>query len=153
MTAPVNPIVDGLQRVLAAQHLAVYGYPAIGVRLADQAAADRARQREAAHRLSRDAVAGQLIGRQASPVASAPYYPPPAPVTDQATAIGWAVRIEEASAAGYRYLVECAIRAGGDQAAIRQQALAGLADAAGAAAYWRGLADPVHPTVPFPGAP
>ena len=48
MTTPTDPIVDGLQRVLAAQHLAVYGYPVIGVQLRDPAEVDRARQLEAA---------------------------------------------------------------------------------------------------------
>jgi Domain of unknown function (DUF4439) len=153
MTAPVDPIVDGLQQVLGAAHLAVYGYPVIGVHLADQAEVDRARQLEASHRLSRDAVAGQLVGRNASPVASATDYPPPTPVTGRTAAIGWAIRIEESSAAAYRYLLGSAVRAGGNQTAIRQQALAGLADAAKAAAYWRGLTDPGRPTVPFPGSP
>jgi Domain of unknown function (DUF4439) len=153
MTTPTDPIMDGLQRVLAAQHLAVYGYPVIGVHLPDQAEVDRARQLAAAHRMSRDAVAGQLVGRNASPVAGAANYPPPAPVTGRTTAIGWAIRIEESSAAAYRYLLGSAVRAGGNQASIRHQALAGLADAAEAAAYWRGLVNPGRPTVPFPGAP
>jgi hypothetical protein len=153
VTAPVDPITDGLQRLLEAQHLAVYGYPVMGVHLSNQAEIDRARRLEAGHRLSRDAVAAQLAGRRVSPVAAAADYPPPAPVTDRASAIRWAVSIEESSAAAYRYLVGCAVRAGGAQTAIRQQALTGLADAAKAAAYWRGLADPRRPTVPFPGAP
>lgn len=153
MTAPSDPVVDGLQRVLAAQHLAVYGYPVIGVQLSDPAEADQARTLEAAHRLARDAVAAQLVARHADPVASSPGYPPPAPVTDRAAALRWAVEIEQSSAAGYRYLIECAVRAGGAQATIRRQALTGLADAARAAAYWRGLATPDRPTVPFPGAP
>jgi hypothetical protein len=152
MTRPTDPLTDGLQRVLAAQHLAVYGYPVIGVHLSDPAEADRARQLEASHRLRRDMTAEQLVGRQADPVASAPDYPPPAPVTDRSTAIGWAVRIEETSAAGYRYLLECAVRAGGDQTAIRQQAMTGLTEAAQAAVYWRGFTNPGRPTVPFPGA-
>jgi Domain of unknown function (DUF4439) len=146
-----DPITDGLQRVLDAQHLAVYGYPVIGVQLADPAEVAKARQLQAAHRLARDAVAGELVSRQASPDASAPGYPPPAPVTDRATAIGWAVRIEESSAAAYRYLLGCAVRAGGDQTPVRRQALTGLTDAATAAAYWRGLAVASRPTVPFPG--
>jgi hypothetical protein len=146
-----DPTTDGLQRVLDAQHLAVYGYPVIGVQLADQAEAARARRLEAAHRLSRDAVAGQLVDRQADPDASATGYPPPAPVTDRAAAIGWAVRIEESSAAAYRYLLGCAVRAGGEQTALRRQALTGLTDAAVAAAYWRGLLVVARPTVPFPG--
>lgn len=151
MTA--DPIADGLQRVLDAQHLAVYGYSVIGVQLTDPAEVGKARQLQAAHRLSRDAVAGQLVDRQASPDASATGYPPPSPVTGRAVAIEWAVRIEESSAAAYRYLLGCAVRAGGAQPTFRQQALTGLTDAAQAAAYWRGLANPARPTVPFPGAP
>jgi hypothetical protein len=153
VSAPVDPITDGLQRVIEAQHLAVYGYPVVGVHLAARAEIDRARQLEASHRLSRDAVAQQLAGRHVLPHSSAADYPPPAPVTDRAGAIRWAVSIEESSAAAYRYLVGCAVRAGGAQTTIRRQALAGLVDAAKAAAYWRGLADPSRPTVPFPGAP
>jgi hypothetical protein len=153
VTAPTDPISDGLQRVLDAQHLAGYGYPVIGVHLSDRAEVGQARQLEARHRLSRDAVAGQLVGRHANPNPAAASYSPPAPVTDRASAIRWAVSIEETSAAGYRYLLGCAVRAGGAQTAIRRQALAGLADAATAAAYWRGLVDPTRPTVPFPGAP
>lgn len=152
MTAPADPITDGLQRVLDAQHLAVYGYPVIGVHLSDQAEIDRARQLEASHRLSRDAVAGQLVGRHVTPNAAAADYPPPAPVTDQASAIRWAVGIEESVAAAFRYLLGCAVRAGGAQPATRQQALGGLVEAARTAAYWRGLVDPTRPTVPFPGA-
>jgi hypothetical protein len=152
VTAPTEPISDGLQRVIDAQHLAVYGYPVIGVHLSEQAEVDRARQLEASHRLSRDAVAGQLADRHANPNAAAADYPPPAPVTDRAGAIRWAVSIEETAAASYRYLLGCAVRAGGAQPAIRRQALTGLTDAAKAAAYWRGLVEPARPTVPFPGA-
>lgn len=153
MTAMTDPIVDGLQRVLAAQHLAVFGYPVIGVHLSDSAEVDPARQLEANHRLSRDTLAGQLIGRHADPDPAAADYSPPAPVTDRATAVGWAVRIEETSAAAYRYLLGCAVRAGDEQRALRRQALAGLAEAAQAATYWRGLTSPDRPTVPFPGTP
>ncbi|HEU5270987.1 MAG TPA: DUF4439 domain-containing protein, partial [Jatrophihabitans sp.] len=115
--------------------------------------AGQARTLEAAHRLARDAVSAQLVARQATPVAGSPGYPPPAPITDRTSAIRWAVEIEQSSAAGYRYLLECAVRAGGDQAAIRRQGLSGLTDAARAAAYWRELVSPDRPTVPFPGAP
>jgi len=153
MTGTSDPIVDGLQRVLAAQHQAVFGYPVIGVHLSDPAEVDRARQWEASHRLRRDALAGQLLGRHADPNSAASDYSPPVPVTDRATAIGWAIRIEESVAAGYRYLLGCTVRAGGEQSALRRQALAGLAEAAQAAAYWRGLTSPDRPTTPFPGAP
>ncbi len=151
--AATDPGVDGLQRVLAAHHLAVFGYPVIGVHLSDSAEADRARQLEAVHRLRRDAVAGQLVGRHAEPDPAAAQYSPPAPVTGRAAGIDWAIRIEETSAAAYRYLIGCAVRAGGQQSALRRQAMAGLAEAAQAAAYWRGLTSPDRPTTPFPGTP
>ncbi|MFL6161028.1 MAG: ferritin-like domain-containing protein [Jatrophihabitantaceae bacterium] len=151
MTTPADPIADGLRRVLAAEHQAVFGYPVLGVHLVDEARRERARALEAAHRSNRDAVADQLTSRHADPVAAAPGYPPPTPVTDPAAAAGWAVRIEETSAAAYRYLIGCAVRAGGSQQAVRRQALAGLSAAALAAAYWRGLTTPDRPTTPFPG--
>ncbi|HTZ43536.1 MAG TPA: DUF4439 domain-containing protein [Jatrophihabitans sp.] len=148
-----QPIVDGLQQVLAAQHLAVFGYPLIGVHLGTDADVARARDLEAAHRLTRDAVAGQLVALGVTPAASASSYPPPAPVTGAEAATAWAVRIEERSAAAYRYLLEGAVRAGGDQRALRGQALDGLTAAALAATTWRLVDDPKRATVPFPGAP
>lgn len=148
---PTDPVADALQRVLASQHAAVYGYPLIGVRLAVTGQLDRARELEAAHRLTRDALRAQLVARRLTPVAADPQYRPVAPVTDPAGGWAWAVQLEEACAAGYRYLLAATVQAGGSQLALRQQALAGLTDAAQNATGWRLLLSPVTPTVPFPG--
>jgi len=147
-----TPIVDGLQQVLAAHQLAVYAYPVIGVRAGGDAA-DRARAAEAAHRLTRDAVADQLTALGAVPQPAEPEYRPAVPVDSAAGAAAWAVAVEEQSAAAYRFLVECAVRAGGAQRQLRQQALSGLTGAALAALPWRAMITPDRPSTAFPGTP
>jgi len=146
-----NPIVDGLQQVLAAQHLAVYAYPVIGVQVGGDAAG-RARTAEAAHRLTRDAVSDQLTALGAVPQAAEPEYRPELPADSAAGAAAWAVAVEEQSSATYRFLLECAVRAGGAQRQLRQQALAGLTGAALAALPWRAMITPDRPSTAFPGA-
>ncbi len=151
MTAPASPLVDGLQRVLAAQHAAVFGYPVIGVHAGTDALAQLARDLEAAHRLTRDQLAAQLVGLGAEPVAADVEYQPPVPITQAGAPARWAVRLEEAAAAGYRYLLRCAVQAGTPGDPVRSQAYAGLAGAAAAGSSWQQLLTPATPTVPFPG--
>lgn len=146
------PIVDGLQQVLLAHHAAVFGYPVLGTHLDDDAQIGQARAEEAAHRLSRDAVAAQLVALGATPAASAATYAVPAPLTSGAAAGRWAVTLEAQTAAAYRYLLLSTVRAGGAQKALRTQAIAGLTGAASSGLYWRRLVSPATPTVPFPGA-
>ena len=151
MTSPAapNPVTAALQQALAREHAAVYGYPVIGVQLAGSGQADHARTAEAAHRLARDGLAEQLAGLGADPVAAQPSYQPPKPVTDDASAQGWATQLEDDCAAGYRALL-ASVATG--STALRQQALTGLSSAAKQAGYWRGLQTPDAPTVPFPGS-
>jgi hypothetical protein len=152
MTAPQpDPVVAGLQLVLAAQHAAVYGYPVIGVHLDDDSQLARARTMLDAHRLARDALAGQLAALGATPVPSEAAYLSPAPVTSATTALGWAVMLEEQLGVGYRFLLLGAVRAAGPQTAIRRQGVTGLGTAAAAATSWRSIIAPAHPTVAFPG--
>ncbi|HET6209359.1 MAG TPA: ferritin-like domain-containing protein [Jatrophihabitans sp.] len=152
MTSPAaDPITAALQQALAREHAAVYGYPVIGVQLAGSAQADQARAAEAAHRLVRDALAEQLAGRHADPVAAQPSYRPPAPLTDDPSAQDWAIQLEQDCAAGYRALLASAATASGASTSLRQQALTGLSTAARQAGYWRSLRTPDTPTVPFPG--
>jgi hypothetical protein len=152
MTTPTNPVTDALQQALAREHAAVYGYPVIGVRLAGSGQADQARAAEAAHRLARDALAGQLAGRGADPVPAQPSYQPAKPVTDDAGAQDWAIQLEDDCAAGYRALLASVASGSTASTALRQQALTGLSAAARRAGYWRGLRTPDTPTVPFPGS-
>lgn len=180
MTQPTDPTTAALQQVLAAQHGAVFSYPVIGVELAGDAETARARSLEADHRLARDNVSAELVARGATPVASEPDYAPATPVTDAADARQWALELEQRCADSYRYLLVTTVQrseseprgsatasdsapsdsAPSDSApsqpaesstALRQQAMAGLRDAALNSTYWRMLISPDTPTVAFPG--
>ncbi|MBV9823310.1 MAG: DUF4439 domain-containing protein [Actinobacteria bacterium] len=165
-------MVQALQRVLAAQHAAVYAYPVIGVALRDAGQVERARRSEAEHRDTRDAVLTQLAARGVTPEPAEASYAPPQPVTGPADAQRWALEVEQACAGAYRYLLVApvldaggssaaaargpsagpdAATPGGADAAVRKQALTGLTAAAVEATGWRRLLSPTAPTVPFPG--
>ena len=162
-------VVQALQRVLAAEHAAVYSYPVIGVALEDRGQVQLARQLEADHRHTRDGLTAQLAGRRAQPVPAEASYRPPQPVAGPADAQRWAVELEQGCADAYRYLLVASVLAaqaapspaadgGGpptlgpaEQAALRRQALTGLDTAALTATSWRILINPKVATVPFPG--
>lgn len=164
-TAPASdPVTQALQRVLAAQHAAIYGYPVIGVALRQSGQVELARQLEAQHRHTRDELIAQLAARRAAPVPAEASYAPPQPVAGPADAQRWALELEQGCADAYRYLLVApvlAARAGGGseqggldagaQSALRRQGLAGLSGAARTATGWRTLLSPGAPTVPFPG--
>ncbi len=106
MTAPgQDAVTQALQRVLAAQHAAVFGYPVIGVELRDPGQARLARQLEARHRQTRDELMAQLAARQVSPAPAEASYTPAQPVTAPADAQRWALELEQDCAAAYRYLL------------------------------------------------
>ena len=137
MTAPQDVVTQALQRVLAAQHAAVYGYPVIGVRLRDPRQVRLARQLEARHRHTRDELMAQLAARRVSPVPAEASYTPAQPVTGPADAQRWALDLEEACASAYRYLLVAPVlavqgRTGADSTASR--ATASRATASGAPA-------------------
>jgi hypothetical protein len=149
---PGDRVTEALQQLLENEHAAVYGYPMIGVTLSDPGQVARARSAEAAHRLVRDTLSSQLVGRLSEPVPAGARYQPPAPLTGEVSAQGWAVQLEEACAGGYRYLLAAAAAGPSASVTVRQQALTGLGSAAQQAAYWRALVRPDAPTVAFPGA-
>lgn len=166
MTAPgQDPVVQALQRVLAAQHAAIYSYPVIGVALRQPGQVELARQLEAQHRHTRDELIAQLAARRAAPVPAEAGYSPPQRVTGPADAQRWALELEQACADAYRYLLvapvlavraaakpaDGAVPGSAEQSALRRQALAGLSGAARTATGWRTLLSPTAPTVPFPG--
>lgn len=106
MTAPgQDAVAQALQRVLAAQHAAVFGYPVIGVELRDPGQIQLARLLEARHRHTRDEVMAQIAARRASPAPAEASYTPTQPVTAPADAQRWALELEQACAAAYRYLL------------------------------------------------
>ena len=178
MTAPgQDAVVRALQRVLAAQHAAVYSYPVIGVTLRSPGQVRLARQLEARHRQTRNELMAQLAARRVSPVPAEASYSAAQPVTGPADAQRWALDLEEDCASAYRYLLVAPVLAGtpvqgstagttaatgttapagtapsaAEQASLRRQALAGLTAAAVTATEWRALLSPSAPTTAFPG--
>ena len=133
-----------LQRVLAAEHAVVYGYGVAGARLSG---ADRVRAERdwTSHRASRDRLEGQLAGLGVAPLPPAASYALPAPVTTAEEARTLVTLLEERLAAVWADAVaDLADPADRD---LRREAAGGLAEAAVAAARWRGG------SVPFPGLP
>jgi len=168
MTAPgQDAVTQALQRVLAAQHAAVYGYPVVGVTLRSAGQIRLARQLEARHRQTRDELMAQLATRRVAPVPAQPSYRAAQPLAGPADAQRWALELEEDCAGTYRYLLVAPVLAAtmrtgtgpdgasapgaAEQASLRRQALAGLSTAASTATQWRSLLSPSTPTTPFPG--
>ena len=137
--------VATLQRVLAAEHAAVWGYGVVGGHL-PVAVQEAARSADRAHRARRDTVTALLGARGATPVAAAPGYELPFPVADAVAARRLAVHLEKGTAATWHAAL--GTLAGAD---LRRLAVGALADAATRGLQWR-LAVPGEPsTVPFPG--
>jgi hypothetical protein len=156
-TAGTSAAITALQNVLAAQHAAYFAYSMIGVRLTDATQVSRVRELQAEHRATRDDLMAQLSGDGAGPVAAEPSYAPPEKLVDAVAAQRWALALEEACSAGYRFLLVAAatetgtVGAATETGTLRKQALTGLSGSAQAARYWRALLTPATPTVPFPG--
>jgi hypothetical protein len=139
-----RPQVRVLQRVLAAEHAVVYGYGVAGARLAGTARASALR-RWTVHRSRRDSLEAQVQQLGAEPVPPAAAYALPAPVRTAADARTLLTLLEERLAAVWADAVADLGRPADRD--LRRQAADGLADAAVAAARWRGG------SVPFPGLP
>jgi hypothetical protein len=129
-----------LQTVLAAEHAVVYGYGVAGAWLHGRAG-DRADRTWTAHRARRDDLVARVTGLGGSPVPPAASYALPLPVDTAADARTLATLLEERLAATWADAVA------GLTGDLRAYAVDGLAEAAVAAARWRGG------SVPFPGLP
>jgi hypothetical protein len=163
-SAGASTAIRALQNVLDAQHAAYFAYSMIGVRLTDATQVSRVRDLQAEHRATRDDLMAQLSSAGAAPVAAQPSYAPPEKLTDAIAAQRWALALEEACSAGYRFLLVAAatgtvaaatetgtVAAATETGTLRKQALTGLSGSAQTARYWRALLTPATPTVPFPG--
>lgn len=135
---PAESEFEALQRALAAEHTAVFGYGLVGADLEDDAL-QRAQAAHAAHRARRDRLAAILRTRGITPTPAAPAYAPAVEVSSGTEALALAVLLEERVAATYAEVVAATT---GDR---RELAARALAEAAVRAAGWRGS------TVPFPG--
>nr|WP_196790830.1 DUF4439 domain-containing protein [Motilibacter aurantiacus] len=130
-----------MQAALAGEHAAVWAYGVVGARL-PAGRAPQALAALAAHRARRDALERTLERASASPVAAAPAYDLPGPVTTPAQAVALGELVEERLAAAYADLVAAA-----EAEQLRATAARGVREAAVRAALWRGS------SVPFPGLP
>ncbi|MFF9810820.1 ferritin-like domain-containing protein [Streptomyces coeruleorubidus] len=127
-----------LQAALAAEHAAVYGYGAVGGRIAEGQRAE-ARTAYDAHRARRDALVREVKDLGGRPVAAAAGYALPFPVPDAQAAVRLAAELEDRVAGVYSDLVRAA---GGGRRALAAEA---LREAAVRAVRWRGE------SVAFPG--
>lgn len=137
-----------LQRLLAAEHAAVYGYGVLGARL-DEPGRTLALQSDDAHRSRRDLLRSALLDRGTAPVDGEAAYALPEPVRDPSSAIRLGLHLEDGLAAHYAAAL-------GDTGtvAVRSLAVAALQDAAVRAARLRTLATPGRAApVAFPGLP
>ncbi|MFJ4696238.1 ferritin-like domain-containing protein [Streptomyces sp. NPDC088766] len=130
--------VTALQAALAAEHAAVYGYGVVGGRIREERRTE-ARAAYDAHRARRDALAREVRGLGAEPIAASAAYALPFAVPDSAAALRLAVELEERVAGVYSDLVRAAT------GARRREAAGALREAAVRAARWRGG------SVAFPG--
>jgi hypothetical protein len=130
--------LKALQAALAAEHAAVYGYGVVGGRIHEEQRSE-ARAAYDAHRARRDALAREVRGLGAEPVAASAAYALPFPVRDPSAALRLAARLEEGVADVYSDLVRATT------GARRGTAAAALREAAVRAVRWSGE------SVAFPG--
>lgn len=130
--------LEALQKALAAEHAAVYGYGVVGGRVG---AGRRAEAKAAydAHRARRDALVREVRDLGGTPVAAAPAYALPFPVPDSVAAVRFAAELEERVAGVYSDLVRAT------EGGRRSMAAEVLREAAVRAVRWRGE------SVAFPG--
>lgn len=132
--------VAALQRALAAQNAAIFGYGVAGAHLSGK------RQATATafwndHRSAADTLTAMLQARGAQPAAADAAYKMPFPVRDARQAAALAAFLEDGVTAAYLGLV------GAGDAALRRFGALAMQDCAVRAAFWRGSSQA------FPGFP
>lgn len=137
---PSGPLsaVNALQRALAAENAAIFGYGVAGARLSGSSRS-AAVQYWTSHRQARDTLTGMITARGGTPAAAAAYYRLPFAVNSAGAAMALAARLEDGVTAAYLDLVAVA------DARLRTFGALAMQAAAGRAAYWRGS------TEAFPG--
>jgi Domain of unknown function (DUF4439) len=132
--------VSALQRALAAEHAAIFGYGVAGAHLSGRSRAT-ATQYWTDHRRARDTLTGMITARGGTPVAAAAYYSLPFAVNSAASGTALAAQLEDGVTAAYLDVVAVA------DARLRTFGALAVQTAAGRAANWRGA------TLAFPGLP
>ncbi|MFK4103462.1 ferritin-like domain-containing protein [Streptomyces sp. NPDC019531] len=130
--------LEALQKALAAEHAAVYGYGVVGGRVREGRRTE-AKAAYDAHRARRDALAREVRDLDGTPVAAAAAYALPFPVPDSAAAVRLAAELEDRVADVYSDVVRAS------EGGRRSTAAEALREAAVRAVRWRGE------SVAFPG--
>jgi hypothetical protein len=134
-----------LQEVLAAEHVAVWGYAVVGAQLgssSDTAAVAS----QAAHRDLRDRVSELLDSRRVDPVPAKAGYTLPFPVLSAKDAATLAVTLEEGTSRAWVRLLDQA-----SEKTTRQLGVESLSAAEVRAVAWRTAAGTTPVTSAFPG--
>jgi hypothetical protein len=140
-------LLDALQRAVAAEHAAVYGYGLVGSQLG-AVELEAAQAAYTAHQTRRDAIARLIRDRHAQPVTAPPAYRPRAAVRGRTAAFRLAVQLEEDAVSAY-----VAVLAQTDVVAVRRAAVGWLSDATVRAQSWRTRQGPAVAAAapPLPG--
>lgn len=144
-STPLKAENAALQDVLAAEHVAVWGYAVVGAELGSTSDSTAVAS-QAAHRDLRDRVAELLDSRKVDPVPAKAGYTLPFPVLSAKDAAALAVKLEDGTSRAWVWLL--------DQAAgksTRQLAVESLAAAEVRAVGWRATAGQTPVTSAFPG--
>jgi hypothetical protein len=138
---------EALQKALAAEHAAVWGYGVVGAALGFEAR-EPAAAAEVAHRDARDRVITLLAGRSVEPVGAEGGYTLPFPVLSGADAAALGVALEDGVAGAWvRVLDQAAERS------TRELAVEALSAAEVRAVGWRIAANQSPVTKALPGIP
>jgi hypothetical protein len=136
-SADTSPAVVALQKALAAEQAAIYGYGVVGARLRQGSAEQAAATTDwVAHMRARDRLSALITARGATPVPAAVAYELPGPVRTPAAAKTLAATLEGRVAQAYLAMValpESGLRSFGAEqvraAALRAQAWSGSVQA------------------------
>lgn len=153
MTTPTRlpaVLVNAAQAALAREYEAVWGYPVLGPKLTTTGLIAAAHSAGDVHLQVAFQLSNLLAGLGITPATAQATYRLPAPITDQTAAARYALRLEDACAAAWRFVVVAA-SAGDDGSGLRKTSVDALVGCAVRATGWRMVTDPARPTVAFPG--
>ena len=140
-----GPEVAALQKALAAEHVAVWGYGTVGAALPASARTPAA-EADQAHRDLRDQLTARITDRGADPVPTQGGYTLPFPVLSAVDAATLAVTLEEGAEAAWAWVLDQAT-----ERETRSWAVAVLGDTEVRAVAWRAAAGRTPVTTALPG--
>jgi len=139
--------VEAAQQALGAEHAAVWVYGLVSAFLPNSLN-KAVTEGITAHRARRDATERLLASAGVAPRPAEAAYLPPAPVSNQASAINLLVTAETDTCVAWRAVLDRT-----DDAALRRAGLEALTSAAVRAVRWRKAAGTSPSVTPMPGQP